>query len=529
MRTFPLDIAGSINRNRLLTPLLFLVGLALAYLSAGYIVSGDFTSLAFVAMIAAGAVAAAVILGNWRNGTYFFLAWLLFEDFARKFLGNNMAVYFAKDVLVLLVYLSFFAAYRRKNLDLQTFRPPFLSVLLVFVWFGVMQVFNPASTSIFYGLLGIKLYFYYVPLILVGYAMINSEAELRKFFFINLGLMLVIAALGIVQSIAGPRFLNPAVMADDIRLLSEAYRVAPISGVRVYRPTSVFVSAGRFGDLLIIAWLLVFGFGGYLLLRCRRGRTFAFLALAITAAACVMSSSRGVFMWSSGSALVGAAAFVWGAPWRQGEALRVLRQLQRVVLGIALAVIIMLLTYPQAFGDRLAVFSETLDPRSPASELVHRTRDYPLKNFLAAFDYPRWPYGYGIGTISLGGQYVSRFFNARPSVTPVESGFGCLIVELGIGGLLLWLVVAVTIVISGWRVVRQLKGSPWFPLAFMILLYAFLLLLPLTFAGLQPYQDFILNAYLWLLLGVLFRLPKLALSPQFTSAPAPLSGSRGIR
>jgi len=529
MRTFPLDIARSFSRNRLLTPLLFVVGLAVAYLSAGYIVSGDFTSLAFVAMTATGAVAAAIILGNWRNGTYFFLAWLLFEDFARKFLGNNMAVYFAKDVLVLLVYLSFFAAYRRKDLDLQTFRPPFLSALLVFLWFGVMQVFNPASTSIFYGLLGIKLYFYYIPLVLVGYAMINSEAELRKFFYINLGLMLIIAALGIVQSIAGPRFLNPEVIADDIRQLSETYRVAPISGARVYRPTSVFVSTGRFGDLLIVAWLLVFGFGGYLLLRCRRGRTFGFLALAVTAAACVMSSSRGVFMWSSCSALVGAAAFLWGAPWRQGEVLRVLRQLQRVVLGVALAVVLMLLTYPQAFGDRLAVFSETLDPRSPASELVHRTRDYPLKNFLAAFDYPRWPYGYGIGTLSLGGQYVSRFFNARPTASPVESGWGCIIIEMGIAGLILWLVMAVTVVLSAWKVVRELKGSPWFPLGFVIFLYSFVLLFPMTFNGIQPYQDFILNAYLWLLLGVLFRLPTLALSPQFTSAAAPPSGSRWIR
>jgi hypothetical protein len=529
MRTLPLDFSWYLSRTRLLTPIFLIIALGVAYLVAGYIVSGDLTSLAFVAMIAAGTVVGAAILRNWRIGTYFFLAWLLFEDFARKFLGNNMAVYFAKDFLVLLVYLSFFAAYRRKEHDLQTFRPPFLSVLLVFVWFGAMQVFNPASTSIFYGLLGMKLYFYYIPLIVVGYAMINSEAELRKFFYINLGLMLIIAGLGIVQSIAGPRFMNPEVMADDIRLLSEAYRVAPISGARVYRPTSVFVSAGRFSDLLIVSWLLVFGFAGYLLLRCRRGRTFAFLALALTAAACVMSSSRGVFMWSSCSALVGGAAFIWGAPWRQGEALRVLRTLQRAALGVALAVVVMLFTYPEAFNNRLAVFSETLDPRSPASELVHRTRDYPLKNFLAAFDYPRWPYGYGIGTVSLGGQYVSRFFNARPAVGGVESGFGSLIVEMGIGGLVLWLVVAATLLISAWRVVRKLKGSPWFPLAFMIFLYAFLLLLPLTFAGLQPYQDFILNAYLWLLLGVLFRLPKLALSAQFMSSAAPPAASRWTR
>ncbi|HXN52960.1 MAG TPA: hypothetical protein VN943_13600 [Candidatus Acidoferrum sp.] len=529
MKTFPLNFSGDLSAGRFLKPAFFAFALAAAYVIADYIVSGDLTTLVFMGMICAGVVAAIAILRSWRDGVYLLCAWLLIEDFARKFLGNNMAIYFAKDFLVMFVYLSFFAAYRRKDQDLQTFRPPFLPVLLVFVWYGAMQVFNPASTSIFYGLLGMKLYFYYIPLLVVGYAMINSEAELRKFFFVNLALMLIIAALGIAQSILGPRFLNPEVIADDIRLLSETYRVAPISGARVYRPTSVFVSAGRFGDLLIVAWLLVFGFSGYLLLRERRGRLFAFLALAVTAAACVMCSSRGVFMWSLGGSVVGAAAFIWGAPWRQGKALRVLRTLQRAALGVVLAVVVLLFSYPEAFLDRLAVYSETLDPRSPASELVHRTHDYPLKNFLAAFDYPRWPYGYGIGTISLGGQYVSRFFNARPPVVGVESGFGALIVEMGIGGLVLWFVVAAAILVSAWRVVRKLKGSPWFPLAFMIFLYAFLLLVPLTYGGLQPYQDFILNAYFWLLLGVLFRLPGLALSTQFTSATAPSSGSRWIR
>ena len=47
--------------------------------------------------------------------------------------------------------------------------------------------------------------------------------------------------------------------------------------------------------------------------------------------------------------------------------------------------------------------------------------------------------------------------------------------------------------------------------------YAGLLLLPLTFNGLQPYQGFVLNAYLWLLLGILFRLPSLALSAQYAT------------
>ena len=521
MRPLIQALPGHLRRGPLFAFGFFVFGLIAAYKVAGYIISDDVPSLAFVGMAVVGGAFIVAMLNNWRNGLYFFLAWLLFEDFARKFLGNNMAIYFAKDFLLAVVFLSFFVAYRRKDKDLQTFRPPFLVALLIFVWFGAMQMFNPASTSIFYGILGMKLYFYYTPLLVVGYALVNSETELRRFFYVNLGLMLVIIALGIVQSIMGHTFLNPEVPAEDIRLLSQTYREAPISGVIVYRPTSVFVSAGRFADLLVVAWLMVFGFSGYLLLRHRRGRVFAFLALVMTAAGCVMCVSRGVFMWSLGSGIVGAVAFIWGAPWRQGEVMRIVRTLQRAVFGVALAMVALLLTYPEALLNRLAVYSETLDPRSPASELLHRTRDYPLANFLGAFDSPRWPYGYGIGTISLGGQYVSRIFHVVPPTAGVESGFGCIILELGIVGLVLWFVMSAAVLFSAWKVVRKLKGTPWFPLAFMIFWYAFLLLMPFTFQGMQAYEDFILNAYLWLLLGVLFRLPKLALSAQSADgAPA---------
>jgi hypothetical protein len=528
---FPAQAAAGQFRRGPLFALGFLVfGLILAYEVAGYIVSNDLSSLAFISMAFVGSAFVVAMLNNWRNGLYLFLAWLLFEDLARKFLGNNMAIYFAKDFLVAVVYLSFFVAYRRHSPDIHAFRPPFRAAVLVFVWFGVIQIFNPGSPSILFGVLGMKLYFCYVPLLFVGYTLVNSEAELRRFFYVSLGLMLIISTLGIAQSILGPSFLNPTIMAEDIRLLSQTYREAPISGVIVYRPTSVFVSTGRFGDMLIVAWMMAFGFSGYLLLRHKRGRLFAFLALAIMAAGCVLCAARGVFLWSIGSGIVGSVAFIWGAPWRQGEALRVLRTLQRAAFGVALAMALLMVTYPEALLDRLAVYSETLDPRSPANELVHRFRDYPLDNFLGSFYDSRWPYGYGIGTVSLGGQYVSRIFHVQPPTAGVESGFGCIVLEMGIVGLILWFVMSAAVLICAWNVVRKLKGSPWFPLAFMIFWYAFLLFLPLTFQGTQAYQDFIMNAYLWLLLGILFRLPKLALSAQFAEdAPAVPSHRRWIR
>src|SRR5260370_12281588 len=180
--------------DRLRGPLPILCFMALfavsVYKAANYVMAGDMTSLADVALLCSGSVFVVAMLNSWRKGLYFFLTWLLFEDFARKYLGNNMAIYFAKDVLALVVYLAFFLAYRRKQV--RSFRPPFLLPVLLFVWFGVMQVFNPASTTLLYGILALKLFFYYFPLLFVGYALLNSEQQLRQFFFVNMLLVIVI-------------------------------------------------------------------------------------------------------------------------------------------------------------------------------------------------------------------------------------------------------------------------------------------------------------------------------------------------
>jgi hypothetical protein len=510
---------GEIRRSRMTLFGILVVGAIVAYESAQYIIYDNMRGLAYAAMCLVGGAVVVAILNNWRNGVYLFLSWLLFEDFIRKFLGNNMVIYFVKDFLLLVVLISFLGTVRRKEVTL--FRPPFLLPLLIFIWFGALQIFNPASTSIWYGLMGFKIFFFYVPLLFVGYALLNSEAEIRRFFLINLALAVVVISLGIAQSIIGPGFLNPAVQAEDLRELSGLYRVDLATGAVAYRPTSVFVSAGRYADFVSVAWLLVLGFSGYLLLRHKKGRIFAFITIALTAAGAFLTASRGSFMWGMIDAVVTSIAFIWGAPWKQGEVRRVFRAIQRAAIGIVLGMVVLFYAYPNALMTRLDIYKETLMPNSPTSELKHRGWTYPLDNFLAALNYERWPYGYGIGTTGAGGQYVARFFDVQPPVIGVESGFGSLVVEMGIGGLILWIVMSAAILFSAWGVVRKLRGSPWFPLGFVIFWYAFVLFYPDTFGGMAAYEDFLLNAYLWLLLGLLFRLPTIALSPQFAvNAPA---------
>jgi hypothetical protein len=523
---FRSTMAAQDSSRKLLSAFVFvLIFAAAAYEFSELVLAGDMMGFAYVALLAVGSVFIIAILNNWRNGVYFFFTWLLFEDLARKYLGNNMAVYFAKDVLVVVVYVSFIIAVRQKK-TVKLVRPPFFVAVMLLVWFGIMQIFNPASTTIVYGLLGIKLFFWYIPLYFVGYALFSSEADLRRFFRVNAWIALIITGLGVAQSILGPSFLNPARPAEEIRALSTLYRVSPITGLISYRAPSVFVSAGRYTNYLLIAWVLILAFTGYLLLRHRQGRNLAFISLVVVYAAIILSGSRGVFLWTAGTALIIVFAFIWGAPWRQREVLRVFRTVQRAALAVALALVALFFVFPDALLARLAIYSETLTPGSSASELQNRTWDYPLRNFLGAFNYDRWPYGYGIGTSSLGVQYVAKFFHGPAVGVGVEGGFGTLVVEMGVGGLVLWLIMSIAILVSTWKVVKKLRGTAWFPIAFAIYLYVFILLLPMTFTSMLAYEDFVINAYFWTLLGILYRLPTLALSSQFASTSAPAANPR---
>jgi hypothetical protein len=181
------------SSRKLLVAFAFVVIFAVAaYEFAEMVLAGDMMGFAYVVLLAVASVFIIATLNNWRNGVYFFFTWLLFEDLARKYLGNNMAVYFAKDVLVAVVYLSFFIAVRRKN-TAKIVLPPFFVAVMLLVWFGIMQILNPASTTVVYGLLRVKLFFWYIPLYFVGYALFNSEAELRRFFRLNAWLALIIA------------------------------------------------------------------------------------------------------------------------------------------------------------------------------------------------------------------------------------------------------------------------------------------------------------------------------------------------
>src|SRR6266550_4726278 len=216
-----LDFFHNSRRNLLTVALLAVT----AYECAELIIEDDPLRLYSAGLVVLGTVALLAILKNWRVGVYCFVAWIAVEDLIRKYLGNNMTVYFVKDFCALVLYLS---------------------------------------------------------------------------FFFNSVLILLVAGFGIAQSILGHTFLNPEVIQEDIRGLSTLYRVSPITGLVAYRPTSFFVSAGRFQNFLVLSWVLALGFGGLLLMRKQNGRLLAFTSVGIVAAASLMAASSGLLQapWS---------------------------------------------------------------------------------------------------------------------------------------------------------------------------------------------------------------------------------------
>jgi len=471
-----------------------------------------------VAVIAAVIVAAKTV-NDWRGGIYFFLTWLVCEDLVRKYMGNNMYVYFAKDVLAAIMYVSFLTD--RSRGKALGFRSPFLRAFGFFFLLCLAQIANPNSPSILYGLLGLKLYFYYVPMVFLGYALIRSQRELSRFLAFNVALAALVALVGIIQALGWKNFLNPQTLAPELETLGHLTRTSPLTGLEVPVPPSVFVSAGRFDSYLVLAFILALGAASYELVRPQRRGKFIFPALGIVGAAGLLSGSRSALVYPVASALV-----LVGAMALQARHLHLQRQLLKGIrwsfAALCLSIVAVFFVFPRAGGASWSYSYETLysEGSEYRSDLLYRAWDYPMGFLSMALDSPNWATGSGTGTGSLGVQYVSKLVGIPYQGWIHENGFATLIEELGVLGPILWVIWSAVLVFSAWRVVARLRGAEVFPVALAILWFAWLVLFWYTWGGIQGYQNFINNAYLWLLLGVLFGLPRLTGQGPSTGVPA---------
>ena len=465
------------------------------------------STLALPVLLALALIGVLLALRDWRTGVMLLLVWLVFEDLPRKYLGNNLLIFFGKDLLAGAVYISFLLQLAARRVRL--FQASFLVPLYLFMGLGVVQVLNPHSPNLLYGVMGLKIYFYYVPLMFVGHALIRNHADLDRLLITMLSTALVVAALGLTQAVVGIEFLTPQELAPELEALGRELRTAPISGLSFYRPTSVFVSEARFGSYMFLMFVLAIGTWAYTSLARRRWEPLAGATVIFTALGLFVHGSRAGVLFGSASAVVMCCALFGTRLLDRASRVSLARQLRVMAAAVGVAAAGYALAFPDVVVARWAQYAETLSPFSPASELFWRVWGYPWMNLQGAFGPPTWLVGQGIGVASLGVQYLAPLVGA-PSSGVVESGYGTLVLELGIGGLILWIVWSTVLVSASVRAVSRLAGRETLPIGVSILWFAFLLLFPFTFGALSGYQNYLSNALFWLLVGVLFRLPTLA-------------------
>jgi len=234
--------------------------------------------------------------------------------------------------------------------------------------------------------------------------------------------------------------------------------------------------------------------------------------LAGIGVATLLSGSRTASTFVASSVLALSAGFLWGAPWRQQQGHRLVKVLRRSFIVGALGLAVLFLIFPEQAGSRFAFYSETLNPESSAYQGNSRAWGYPMHNLEQALQNPHWVIGNGIGTASLGTQYVDRLVGERP-LYAIEEGFGTMIVEMGILGPLLWFLWSAAMLYYLWKVIRDLRETRLFPIGFAFFWYAFLVLYPLTYLTIAVYENYVCNIYLWIFVGIVFRLPQLLATP----------------
>ncbi len=475
-----------------------IVALAMGALAAGRLPIPYLSSLPPAALVAVFLLIAAlpILVAQWWASLVILVGWFMFEDLIRKLAGNNLGVYMVKDLIYVILLIGLAFDPRARRVFSRVTGRASIALFVLITWAVVMSV-PSLLVDWRLPLLGLRLDFFYVPLVIVG-AIVARDRTLVYRLLLWIAILSAIAAgLGIVQAIIGPSFLAPSTVTPGLDNLVTVKKT--FGGLEVYRPSGPFVDPGRFGAAVIVG--MASGLAAIQLKR-KLAKVPGLIAVAVCAAGVWISGGRSPLI--VGIILVTVAAL--GPTWTERRP-----SLTRIIPVAAVVVLVMVfLTFlvPQLLRSSSDYYQTTLDPRSPHNEWSSRWATYTG----AVFDGIRVGgiLGRGTGQESLGKQYLlGGSESSSAGLYSVESGYGSLAAEWGIVGLGLWIWWMVAWLGRGWSSVRASRGDPLGATSLVLFSWMFLLLVFQFYAGIPVFQNYFTNAYLWLFSGIVFALPEM--------------------
>lgn len=235
----------------------------------------------------AGVAAAIWAFANWRKGLQAALYLLVIEGALRKwaFPGAQEVIYFAKDILLIGVYLGFLGAPAGTRRKLPV--PPVVQLALALsLLIGLLQVFNPRLPNILVGIVGFKAYFLYIPLLWVVPAAFRDDRELVAFLRRYVIVAIPVGLLAVAQ------FFSPPTSALNTYARSGLTPDIVTFGItRQVRVTATFSFITGYASYVLTIAILALA----LLAASRwryRGNLLVFAALGLTLLGMLMTGSR---------------------------------------------------------------------------------------------------------------------------------------------------------------------------------------------------------------------------------------------
>jgi hypothetical protein len=372
--------------------------------------------------------------------------------------------------------------------ELRRVRVPHVLTLLL-VLFGALvflQLFNPNLKRIVVGLVGVKVWLMYMPLVYISAAFFQRAEDLVRVLRVVVAIAAIPCGIGILQFILCATIGYEQTMTLIYRGAAAAATQEFASfymGAEFYRIPSTFSFIAQYAGYCLLMIPII-----YMMLSVEpetHWRVFARFMMGLVLVAAMLTGSRGNFLF---------------APLLYLTILFLDAKLTRLAAGLVFAPIVFVSTLEAAGLNVLGIFTAT-------GGLVQQySRDLILPELIAAVSDN--PLGSGTG-MNTGPAANVMSAAERASMKSIEGGgyYTKAAVELGFPGLMLVVMIFGALILNGFGVRRSLRD----PMArsCSAAITAFVIIMAMhSFKGWQIDLDPI-NVWFWVLVGVLFQLPTL--------------------
>lgn len=421
---------------------------------------------------------------RWQRGIYFLVAFLPYAGVVTLMMRPSPVGTLVKDLLLVLPTYAIFFLMHTAELRKARIPQALTLLLLAFGALVLLQMFNPGLKNMIVGAVGAKVWLLYIPLAYLVSVMIQTPEDLIRLLRLAVAVAVIPCVLGIAEFVLSTAIGYEATMtmiygrnAADVTQGFAFFRM----GADFFRIPSTFTYITQYSGFTLMMVVVVYMHQSIEF--DLRWRAFSRVMIAVVFIACMLSGARSNFLFT---------------PFLFLLILFLDAKLTRLAIGLLFGPLVMATTLQVAGLDILQLFTATTAlTETYGSDLVIPDLIRSLSNN---------PLGSGTG-MNTGG--VINLLSAAEQATLVliEGYYSKAVVELGVLGVMLLVLIFLAIIFFGLQVRTQLRDPLGRSCAAAIVAFVIIMMLH-SFKGWQIDLDPI-NVWYWIFVGILFRLPTL--------------------